>query len=666
MSIFSTKRIKTSSKARSKINLSSHVITTNDFGFSMPVYAREVVPGDQWSINLRAFARLAPLPVPSLTSVKIVNRAYYVRFRNVWRDWEAFWEQRPSIDSNGVPNNITKVPTFTNADFVRILFNNQNFDDVANITVSTLKSTEFLKVYSKAWNYDDIKEVETPPTSFDGSHIRTKYTTNDYYREQYKNFDIRIKYVDSKSSVAGSPAEQGYYVGANFTPTGRRVMSVMRALGYNFNLTLADTTKMSLLPLLCYCRAFYDYILPSKYSNDLVFRSLFVKTINDGQASLLIILKYVIKGFFNFYENDYFTASWTTPFLPDSREQGTITGIVPDYPKRTEGNSDNNTITDPTVSIFNPYGGSQIRSGVDADNQSITYVSKYALDAMNALYNWGTRRGLAGNKYFEAIFSTFGVKLPNVMTNRCEFLGSSTQIVQISDVMATAQTNNDGGETGITNLGDYAGKGISAPNPQRINFEANDYGYFIITSQIIPETGYTQGRSREVMHIDLLDYFDGAYDCMGMQAIRNDELYCDYNNNNDFVAGVSYGGHPSSIFGFTPRYTEYKCGRDLLNGDFRINHLNTGLESYHTFRLFAPPSQNNPISNSLSFRQINPENNGSDFDRIFYVTDNVADHFIMEFDINVSVMRKMKSVQDSIEIDGGQTITVDPDNNLSN
>lgn len=662
MSVFSTKRIKTASKDRSKINLSSHVITTNDFGFSMPVYAREVVPGDKWSINMRAFARLAPLPVPSLTSVKIVNRAYYVRFCNVWRDWQAFWEQRPSINSDGTTNIVSKVPTFSNADFVRILFNNQNVDDVANITVSTLQSTEFLRVYSKSWNYDDIKEVETPPTSFDGSHTRTKYTTEDYYSEQYKNFDIRIKYVASKPSVAGSPAEQGYYVCVNFTPTGRRVLSVMRALGYNFNFTLADTTKMSLLPLLCYCRTFYDYILPSKYSNDLVFRSLFVKTINDGQASLRTILKYVIRGFFNFYENDYFTASWVNPYTPNG-SASTGGAYLSDFNRNVEGQS-----LDSNTSVFHPDYGSVIYTpdGDGVPTTSLSYISKYALDSMQALYNWGTRRGLAGNKYFEAIFSTFGVKLPNVMTNRCEFLGSSTQIVQISDVMATAQTNNDGGELGITNLGDYAGKGISAPNPQRINFEANDYGYVIITSQIIPETGYTQGRSREVMHIDLLDYFDGAYDCMGMQAIRNDELYCDYNNNTDYVAGDSYGGHPSSIFGFTPRYTEYKCGRDLLNGDFRINHLNTGLESYHTFRLFAPPSQDNPISNSLSFRQINPENNGSDFDRIFYVTDNIADHFIMEFDINAIAMRKMKSVQDSIEIDGGQTINVDPDNNLSN
>lgn len=649
MSVFSTKRIKTASKDRSKINLSSHVITTNDFGFSMPVYAREVVPGDQWSINLRAFARLAPLPVPSLTSVKIVNRAYYVRFRNVWRDWEAFWEQRPSIDSNGTPNIINKVPTFSNADFVRIFFDNQNIDDDANITISTLKNTDFVQIVTSQWDYAPLPDND-------------RETTNDSARSAYSHVDVQIKFSSASPSRPNVPAEKGYYVGARFTSVGRRVLSVVRSLGYNINWTLSDTTKMSLLPLLCYCRSFYDYILPSKYSNDLVFRSLFVKTINDGQNSLRTILKYVIQGFFNFYENDYFTASWVNPYSPNG-SASTGGAHLTDYKRNVEGEP-----LEADASVFHPDYGSVLYhpDGDGVPSTGLSYISKYALDSLQALYNWGTRRGLSGNKYFEAIFSTFGVKLPNVMTNRCEFLGSSTQIVQISDVMATAQTNNDGGETGITNLGDYAGKGISAPNPQRINFEANDYGYVIITSQIIPETGYTQGRSRETMHIDLLDYFDGSYDCMGMQAIRNDELYSDYRSKTDYDNGKSYGGHPSAIFGFIPRYTEYKCGRDLLNGDFRVPHLNTGLESYHTFRLFSPPSPDNPISNSLSFRQINPENNGSDFDRIFYVTDDVADHFIMEFDINVSVMRKMKSVQDSIEIDGGQTITVDPDNNLSN
>lgn len=616
MSIFSTKRIKTASKDRSKINLSSHVITTNDFGFSMPIYAREVVPGDKWSINLKTFARLAPLPVPTLSSIKIINRAYYVRFRNVWKDWEAFYERRSAIGDNGTSYMVEEVPTFSNADFCRVFFGNG------------FTSTQ--KPSSRPEDTVYAKIVDQPADVTTAEQIAEWKSHRDVLQFQYC---------------------------WDFTPLGRRVLSLFRSLGYNFNFVANDITRFSLLPLLCYCRTFYDYVLPSKYSNDELFRSIFLKQIQNGVNSFRVTLEYVVKGLFNFYENDYFTSSWTTPFLPDSDAQTTISVSTLDYENRSD--SEGSIMLTPNKMSFTPFGGAQI----EGDSNGLSYISKYAMDSMNALYNWGIRRGLGGNKYFELIFSGFGIKLPNVLTNRCEFLGGSTQVVQISDVMSTAQTENG---NQITALGDYAGKGISYSPDGRVSFEANDYGYVIITSQIIPETGYTQGRSREVMHIDRLDYFDGSFDCMGMQAVRNDELYSDYRDTASYQNGNIYGGNPSSIFGYVPRFTEYKCGRDLLNGDFRIRHLNTGLESYHTFRLFAPPSQENPLANTLSFRQINPENNGSDFDRIFNQTDNVADHFIMEFDINVSVMRKMKSVQDSIEIDGGQTITVDPDNNLSN
>lgn len=87
------------------------------------------------------------------------------------------------------------------------------------------------------------------------------------------------------------------------------------------------------------------------------------------------------------------------------------------------------------------------------------------------------------------------------------------------------------------------------------------------------------------MHVEREHFFDPNFDCLGMQAVRNDELYSDFRYNAMYKYAAKYGGKPDGIFGYSPRYTEYKCGRDLLNGDFRIPHMNTGLESYHTWLL---------------------------------------------------------------------------------
>lgn len=666
MSQFSNKHITQAAKSRARIPMNSHVITTNDFGFIQPIFAREVVPGDKWSLHMKTFARLAPLPVPSFTNIKIINRAYYVRFRNVWSLWEDFWSELEHVNESGSQGFINNVPTFRNSDFVKMFLGDKlGTSDMSNSANTT------------AWAQHVTVELDvsdTPVQSGNGSHLRPSVDTSSASAimasmdvldwrglDTFPNISgsTRNYQLHGSGSTTGTGDSTKYYInGWRFTPLGRKIMTILRGLGYSINWSTTDSTPMSYLPLLCYCRTFYDYILPSKYSTDTQWRPLFYELLRGNSTDLQTVFTYVQKAFYNFYENDYFTSSWLNPFNPNG-DNAPAAAFLDDYSRDFSNITSSNM--DAVIASFDSKSGATLFN-YDNDGDPLKYVSQYSLDSLKALYNWGMRRGLAGSKYFEQIFAQFGIKLPNILTNRCEYLGSSMQSINISDVMSTSTTDTDGN---VTALGDYAGKGISYSEDYRINFEADEAGFVIITSQIIPDTSYTQGRNREVLHTARTDFFQEEFDCLGMQALRNDELYADFNSHRLFTDGQSYGGRPNSIFGFTPRYSEYKVARDLLNGDFRVNHLNTGLDSFHTFRMFHAPSQGNPLANTLSFRQVNPSLNGSNFDRIFYVTDDVADHFIMEFWISGKSDRKMKSIQDSIELDGGRTISVDPDNNLS-
>lgn len=671
MSLFSKKKIRVGAKSRSRIPLNSHVVTTNDFGFIQPIYAREVVPGDKWSIDMRTFCRLAPMPVPVLSRIKIINRAYYVRFRNVWKGWESFYNDDVYFSGvNGSSRFFSKVPNFTNKAIV-LYFLGQS---VASQNQTNTVDTKFV-TYHKI----EVPNLTSSDSDSSGSHIRPfgrpDYSSARSIRDSFDINDWRLSaiidngfsgsntpnYKDSYSTGTGSD-KKVFVCGWRFTPLGRRIMSVLRGLGYSINWSLSDDTSMSLLPLLCFCRSFYDYVLPSKYSIENYYRSLFEYDYPSFQSCFA----YLERAIFNYYDNDYFTSSWVTPFSPYSTSQTEKETTLFDYPRE---DSQGETLHETAVTFNKGLGGTFLYNNTSTEtNAGISNISKYMLDSLNALYSWGTRRGLAGNKYFETIFSQFGVKLPNVLTNRCEFLGSSVQTVQISDVTATAATDPFTNKDMVVSLGDFAGKGISYSDGKRINFEAgnDDFGFVFITSQIIPDTGYVQGRNRETLHLDRLAYFQPEFDNLGMQGLRNDELYSDLKNPADWSLGINYGLKPSSIFGYVPRYVEYKAGRDLLNGDFRVPHLNTGLESFHTFRLFDVPSDSNRLANTEDFRIINPSKNGSNFDRIFNVTDQTADHFIFEHWINANVYRKMESVTDSLDLEGGHTITVDPDNNLSN
>lgn len=575
MSIFSSRNIKTAVSRRSKIDLSSRVITTNDFGFILPIFAREAVPGDRFNFgNLGSFARLAPLTVPTFAGVRLVNRAFYVRFSSVWRPWNDFYSGREYITGEGTAIN-PEVPSITNDEIVEQLIR-----------------------YSEQ-------------------------TTSDTY-------DYRVK-------VAGT------WFKYNFKKTGRYLFNLLNSLGYKVNFTMDDTTKFSILPLLCYLRVIFDYFLPSKYTNVTEIRKMFDLESDIQPSQLFALLNAYC---WHYFDNDYFTASWENPNSPNKKS--VVSAQIKD-PSDSRVISNGSAITNDDTNFKDGTALTQLNP---LDGYPL--LSQFGIDSLKKLHDWGLRKGLAGNRYFEGIFAQFGIKLPDVQTRRCSFLGQSSTYVQVSDVMSTAATEE-------AELGAYAGKGIIYDEGKNFNVDCNDFGYVIVVTCLIPDTGYVQGRNRELMHIDRLDFFNPEFDRLGMQPVRNDELFAMYHNAEDYTNGQAHGGKPNGIFGYTPTYSEYKKGYDLLSGDFIVPHLNTGADSYHSFRIFSPPTGSHSLENSQSFRICNPAYDGNNFDRIFNVTDQTSDAFTLVFNIPCTVYRKMASIRDSFDLDGGDTVTVDPD-----
>lgn len=585
MGLFSNRRIRQAAGHRNEIDLSSRVVSTIDFGQVQPVFARETVPGDQWHINIGQFCRLSPMPVPTFAGMKMSTRAFYVRFRSAWKGWDDFYAQRAYVNEAGQDIYYSKVPTFTNSEFI------SQFSSMSHLC-------------------KDVTGQQDVPVDMT-------------YRLPTRTIDLQLTY------------------------DGRKCLNTLRGLGYSFNWTYEDNTEMSMLPLLCYFRAFYDYYLPSKYTNTHDLREIFANPNPDLQSVMNLFYYDVFTAFF---DNDYFTASWTNPNTPTNDANHTQF-VLSDPSPLSPG--------EPSYATANFSNQNSGQNGLAFLNviPSRPRITQYGLDALNAVYSWGMRKGLGGNRYFETIFSQFGIKLPDVQVNRSIYLGSNDSVVQISDVMSTADTAGAGE---VSNLGAYAGKGIAYSENGKISCECNDFGMIIILSHLVPETGYVQGRNREIMHKSVLDFFNPEFDRLGMQPVRNDELYADFTDGTMFASGQSHGGRPDGIFGYTPQYSEYKKGIDLLNGDFR-GKLEGTFDSYHSFRMFMPPSSNYPLTNTKYFRIIDPQSNGSSFDRIFSFVGNDIDHFITTYAIKAKAYRKMASIKDSFKLDGGETVTVDPD-----
>lgn len=74
---------------RSSYRMRPEYSTTFDEGQLIPVFCREVYPGDSWNINVGAFSRLlSPLATPILSDMILDIHFFYVPVRLVWDDFE--------------------------------------------------------------------------------------------------------------------------------------------------------------------------------------------------------------------------------------------------------------------------------------------------------------------------------------------------------------------------------------------------------------------------------------------------------------------------------------------------------------------------------------------------------------------------------------------------
>lgn len=263
----------------------------------------------------------------------------------------------------------------------------------------------------------------------------------------------------------------------------------------------------------------------------------------------------------------------------------------------------------------------------------------------------------------------FGTTPSHIENNRPILLGQSHSRISIGEIIQTSGTTDSstpqGTRTGIA--GGHSVSGICKKN-------FNEQGYLIILSSITLDSQYYQGLQRNLTpYSSFLDYPFANFYNIGNQSINMREIsfncnpkyynlrqpsilgkslrYLDtlslvpsrfttvadnpqrvtrpnytlqYNTNYCVQSDTSFNG----VFGYVPRFSEWKFNFDELHGDFR-----NSLMSWNTFRtLHTIPY--------LSHSFVNWELSGYNYDlnRLFALTDD-SDKFVVSLFINVSMRR---------------------------
>lgn len=159
---------------RSVFDRSSGHKSTLDFGNWVPVFLDEVLPGDTFTLNMSAFARLATPLKPVMDNMFLDVFAFFVPTRLVWDSWQKLCgEQDNPGDSTDftVPTiSLTNVQSESLADYLGIPVG------IANpLVVSALP----FRGYNMIWNYwvrDQNLQDSVPENKGDGPDNISDYT----------------------------------------------------------------------------------------------------------------------------------------------------------------------------------------------------------------------------------------------------------------------------------------------------------------------------------------------------------------------------------------------------------------------------------------------------------------------------------------------------------
>lgn len=242
------------------------------------------------------------------------------------------------------------------------------------------------------------------------------------------------------------------------------------------------------------------------------------------------------------------TLSWSDDPLDATWE--TFAGGVPN-----SGNTAINiarNLTDSSGSGIHP---SDSAVAVEIDGSSST-INDFRT-AM-AIQKWLENNARGGGRYNEQILAHYGQTVPDYRLQRSEYLGGGRQTVQISQVLATAEGTS-------VPVGDMAGHGISVGKTNKFRYKCQEHGYVIMIMSIVPSPAYMQGVDKMWFREDRYDFAFPEFANLGEQEVKSKEVFYSFDVLDDAAN--------DSLFGYNPRYWEYKFKQDRVSGDFRDDLL---------------------------------------------------------------------------------------------
>lgn len=635
-------------------NLSFDNNTTFSFGAIQPLFSQLMTAKASVKLSAKQLVRLAPMPVPTFGRMKLVNKYCFVPISDVFPAYEALMSGIPytahyagaSVAESQFSYIPRSVPTISNRVLLCMLLGYCDFSiwsytkdgDVAYGDKPIVKNTEGESPYNIAVRglrdrmhndhfYDSELMVNPNFVGPDGDFITP--TGADY-----------VFRLENLKGTAGEGPYTFLYC-FRFTQKAKRLRSILIGLGYS--LDFANDDDISLLPILCFYKAYFDnfalyrtqqwsttncYGLIKKIEDAAFtdFRSLFDGTLHSSTVEHTVIRK-DFYGLFDdlcdcwyVYNDDYFSAnrlSLTNDINVDNLSFVNADGSVGRTFYDTSSKAGDTTLGKETNNARSkqPFVGGDL--------------SLIGLQVCQRLTRYVNKDSVIGKKMSDWVRVHFGADVANSLYKDVFNVGQSVVPIQVDDIFSTADTATASNQGEV--LGAYGGKGI-AFDKSGFSFTAPYAGYLICLSAIVPESRYFQGCDPTLYGIDKYTLPSKDFDALGYEvtplgAVFGDNGLCADNLLKD-------GARTSKGFGFMPRFSGYKIKKDIVNGDMSRRPTMDDLSPYYLDRIISNQNYHVTIDENKNYHVVftaesdirDPQvlryacryNNLGNFNRIFY------------------------------------------------
>ncbi len=170
------------------------------------------------------------------------------------------------------------------------------------------------------------------------------------------------------------------------------------------------------------------------------------------------------------------------------------------------------------------------------------------------------RDARGGTRYREQVLAHFGVHTDDIRLMRPELLATGSTSIQATAVAQTAV--NDGFSTKLGDLGAFA---TAVQTGRGFMKSFTEHGIVMGIASIRAELTYQQGLHKMFRRKTRLEFYWPDLAGLGEQVVESGELYTDGTGDPDATPPTG----DFEIFGYQPRYEEYRHRTSVITGDLR-------------------------------------------------------------------------------------------------